>query len=163
MYEVHASGTFDRFCAIPHIGKAAQQAGITDLAAYYARLMYPRELLEVAGAYFQCAMQDQGFTRSEQTARVGFLQRAMSSPGFDELHPIRQLAFAMAVMSGHIDSVLGLDPMQCEALVARFLLSRDPPILEELTRQGLFDTRLRTRFLTLLSDFEPSRASHAAE
>jgi nitroreductase len=162
MYDAHARAAFDRFCAVPYVGKAAEAAGVSDLAGYYARLMYPRDLLEVAGAYFQCAVQTQGFSSDAQGMRAGAVRRALSSGALGTLHPIRQLAFSMAVMSGHIDCVLDLDPVECEAIVGRFLLARDPTIFEQLTQRGIFDVQLRSTFLALLADFEAAQTSHAA-
>jgi nitroreductase len=162
MYEAHARAAFDRFCAVPYVGKAAEAAGISDLAGYYARLMYPRELLEVAGAYFRCAMQAQGFSSEDQEARASAVRKALGNAAFGALHPIRQLAFSMAVMSGHVDCVLDLDPVECEIVVGRFIMSRDPTMFEQLTQRGIFDVQLRASFLTLLADFESAQTSHAA-
>jgi nitroreductase len=161
-HEAHSRAAFERFCAVPYVGKATEAADISHLSGYYARLMYPRELLEVAGAYFQSAMEAQGFSSEAQVARSRAIGRAFESSGFAALHPLRQLVFSMAVVSGYIDRVLDLDPVVCEALMSRFLLARDPTILEELTQRGIFDVPLRTRLLALLADFDLATMSHAA-
>src|SRR5204862_8282366 len=112
------------------------------LAGYYGRLMYPPELIEMASAYFQAAVRAQGFASDAQLARVRAVQRALGSPEIASMHPIKQFAFAMALVSGHADRVLDLEPARCEAEISGFLLARDPAIFEQLVERGLFDAQV---------------------
>lgn len=162
-YEAHARVTFDRFCTVPYVSHAVRAAGIEDLAGYFARLMYPSELISTAGAYFQAAVDGQGFGDEPRAARIRAVQRACQDSQIASLHPVRQLAFAMALVSGHADHVVHMGPARCEAEIARFMSSRDSKILEELVERGIFDMDVRKRVLMLLKDFEATHTAHAAE
>ena len=153
MYDDHARTTFERFCAIPYVAHAAKVAGVRDLPGYYAQLMYPRSLIEVAAAHFHAAIQLQGFIDEPQLARIRAVRKATEDPIISTMHPIRQLAFAMALTSGHADALLDTDPSLAEKEIANFVLAHDPIFYNDLTERGLFDVAVRARFLALLAAF----------
>ena len=152
-YAEHAKATFDRFRAVPYVAALAEAAGVDNLAGYIARMKYPGDLLEVAGAYFMAAVERQGFCTDLQLARIRALRKVGDSEEMRSLSPIRQFIFAMALTSGRLDDLLDATPSHLESQLFAFLSAREPAAVDDLAARGMHDAELRGRVYHLFEDF----------
>ncbi|HEY3235146.1 MAG TPA: nitroreductase family protein [Polyangiaceae bacterium] len=150
-YAAPAQETYQKFCQVPSVGAAATAFGITGLAAMYARLNYPPDLIETAGGWFMSTVERQGFCTDSALVRIAALRRAGDSPEIAALPVMRQIVLSLAIVSGHVDALLGLPPEECELKISSFLLHRDAQIYQDFETMSLFHPGLRAR---LYSDLE---------
>jgi FMN reductase (NADPH) len=152
-YARHAPATFDMFASVPSVAAAANAFGIQDLGALYARLNYPRDLLELSGAYWGAAVTEQGFSDDAKVARAAAVRAAMSCIPVAALPPIRQLVFALATATGRLDHRLKLAPDALEAELFRFVNARDAKLYADFAEQSLFHPGVRARLDAVLATF----------